>query len=141
MTIKKYYTAFGLKLMALLLIVVPQLAHSQGSPYAFFGFGDPVYSTHSRLHGISESGVALTDGSFVNTLNPASWTNITRTTIDIGLRYGYDQATLGSAQTSYKLFKISGINAGIPVSSGAGIAIALGATPVSEAEAKTTRSE
>jgi hypothetical protein len=145
MTIKKQHLGFGLKLMALsvalLFIVIPQLARSQGSPYGFFGFGDPVYSTHSRLHGISESGVALTDGSFVNTLNPASWTNITRTSIDIGLRYGYDQSSLGGDQTSYKLFKISGLNAGIPVSSASHIALALGAAPASEAEAKTTRSE
>lgn len=114
-------------------------AVAQGSPYSFLGFGDPIGSTHSHLLGTSQAGVALTDPSLINELNPATFSVLQRTTIDVRLRYAFDRATLGADDGSRQLIKLGGLSAGTSVWNAAGMGIAIGFTPITDAEAQTQR--
>lgn len=113
-------------------------AGAQGSPYDFFGFGNPIGVTNSHLEGLSQSGVALTDGSVINELNPASYSFFNRTNIDVRLRFAYNQSDLAAASTSGHLVKFSGFNVGTLFWNKLGLGAAFGFAPVTDAEATTT---
>ncbi|MBS1903686.1 MAG: hypothetical protein JSS75_08295 [Bacteroidetes bacterium] len=121
------------------LLMSGSSAFAQGSPYSFLGFGDPVGSTHAHLLGLSQTGVALTDGSLINELNPAGFAYIPATMVDLRLRYAYDKATIGSDQGVSSMVKLGGLSAGTSVWSAASMGAAIGFTPITDAEAQTER--
>ncbi len=114
-------------------------SYAQGSPYYFLGFGDPITPASSRIMGLAGGGVALTDGSIINQLNPAALTSLPRTTFDVGLRYAYDKAQQSGIEGVNRLFKFNGLNAGTLLWNEAKLSVGFGLNPVSDAEAETER--
>lgn len=112
---------------------------AQGSPYSFFGFGDPLTSTQAHLRGLSGTGTALTDGSLVNEFNPASFSYFSKTMLDLRIRYSYDRSTLGSDQGTRSMVKLGGLAIGTSLWKAGGMGAAIGFTPVTDAEAQTQR--
>ncbi len=124
-------------LVLFVVAVANNRAGAQGSPYDFFGFGNPIGVTNTHLEGLAQSGVALTDGSVINELNPASYSFFNRTNIDIRLRFAYNQSDLGALSTSGHLVKFSGFNVGTLFSNKLGLGAAFGFAPITDAEATT----
>ncbi len=129
----------------MLVVLVVTATHrrsvAQGSPYDFFGFGNPISATNSHLEGLSNSAVALTDGTVINELNPASYSFFNRTNIDVRLRFAYNQSDLAQASSSGHLVKFSGFNVGTMFWNKLGLGAAFGFAPVTDAEATTTRTD
>ena len=128
-------------LVLFVVAVANNRAVAQGSPYDFFGFGNPIGVTNAHLEGLSQSAVALTDGSVINELNPASYSFFNRTNIDVRLRFAYNQSDLAQLSTSGHLVKFSGFNVGTMFWNKLGLGAAFGFAPITDAEATTTSTD
>lgn len=104
------------------------------SPYSRYGIGDyntPAISQNAALGGIGVGTNSISGFSTLNLLNPASYSNMRLTVIDIGL--GSSINTLnktGFASQTNSTFKLSHIAFGIPVSKRS--ALAFGLLPYTE---------
>ncbi|MEI8135287.1 MAG: hypothetical protein WCH46_09500 [bacterium] len=112
---------------------------AQGSPYEFIGFGTPVVSQSARLEAIACSGVALTDGRMINDLNPAAWSMLTRSRIEVKLNFFYDKSDLGSDEGIKRLIKFSGASFGTLLSDKYNLGFAFGFSPISNAVAEVNQ--
>lgn len=117
-------------LFSFLLITTISIAQNT-STYTRYGIGDIYYGYSARTLSMSFAGSAMLNTDYVEIINPASWTNLSRTRIEFS--FSYDDLKLSnSTDTKYYgdgIFK--GFTFAFPVSSANGIAIALGIAPYS----------
>jgi len=109
-----------------------EIANAQNSSvYTRFGIGDLEYGYSSRMLGIGDLGIAELDPDHILVSNPASWSSLNRTRIELGL--GYKGVLIAdnnkSAFTSEVEF--TGLTFGIPVSRDYGIGLVAGLVPYS----------
>lgn len=101
------------------------------STYTRYGVGDIFYSYSARTLSMGHSGSAIINTDYVEILNPASWSNLSRTRLEIS--FSYDDLKLSSpTETKYYgdgIFK--GFTFAFPVSEVYGIGVAIGLVPYS----------
>ncbi len=108
-----------------------------GSLYSAFGIGDIRYSASIRTDLMGIQGIGLF-GNYVNTLNPASNTNLKNTYVSLGMR-GILLNTSNDLKTAkYSDFNVTGFNMGIPVWNEHGMVLLFGFNPYSTMQYKIT---
>lgn len=110
---------------------------AQGSPYDFFGFGDPVVTQSARMEGLAGSAVASTESRTINDINPAAWSMMTRARIEARLGFTYNRSDLGSDEGIQRVVKFGGASFGTPLWEKNRIGFALGFAPLTSADAQT----
>ena len=76
------------KLTCLLLAALPLLCFAQeNSPYSRYGTGNLVPSGNIANRAMGGISAGVTDATTVNTVNPASYSNLIYTTLDVGFEY------------------------------------------------------
>jgi hypothetical protein len=84
------------KLTFLLLIALPLFCFAQeNSPYSRYGIGNILSSGNILNRGMGGISAGFTDPATVNTVNPATYSNLVLTTLDFGVEY--DGRTIKSA--------------------------------------------
>ena len=84
------------KLTFLLLIALPLFCFAQeNSPYSRYGIGNILSSGNILNRGMGGISAGFTDPATVNTVNPATYSNLVLTTLDLGVEY--DGRTIKSA--------------------------------------------
>ena len=76
------------KLTCFLLAALPLFCFAQeNSPYSRYGVGNLVPSGNIANRGMGGISAGVADATTVNTVNPASYSNLIYTTLDVGLEY------------------------------------------------------
>ncbi len=76
------------KLTCLLLAALPLFCFAQeNSPYSRYGIGNLVPACNIANRGMAGISAGITDATTINTVNPASYSNLIYTTLDVGLEY------------------------------------------------------
>lgn len=132
---------------AILLISWLMLLHSlafaqgeefkNGSPYSVFGVGDIEFSTGLRTESMGILGLSL-PGEFINSLNPASNSDLPMTKISVGLKYGFLKSSTSTSNFSKSDGDVTGVNIGVPVWKEKGLTITAGFNPYSQVNYKIT---
>jgi hypothetical protein len=120
----KYY-------LPLLLLLTNLSVAQRTSTYTRYGVGDIYYSYSARTLSMGHSGTAMLNSDYVEVLNPASWSSLSKVRFE--LSFAYDELRLSnSGETKYYgdgLFK--GVTFGFPISEVHRIALAFGVVPYS----------
>lgn len=127
----KYY-------LPLLLLLTNLSVAQKTSTYARYGVGDIYYSYSARTLSMGHSGTAMINSDYVEVLNPASWSSLSKVRFE--LSFAYDELRLSnSGETKYYgdgLFK--GVTFGFPISEVHRIALAFGVVPYSRINYEVT---
>jgi len=112
------------------IILISTLSVAQRtSTYTRYGLGDVLYSYSARTLSMGHAGSAIINSDYVELLNPASWSGLTRTRIEFS--FAYDELRLSNQnETKYYgdgIFK--GFTFAFPVSEQNGIGVAMGIVP------------
>ena len=76
------------KLTCLLLAALPLFCFAQeNSPYSRYGIGNLVPAGNIANRAMGGISAGVTDATTVNTVNPASYSNLIYTTLDVGMEY------------------------------------------------------
>ena len=126
-------------LLFFLLMISFSLAQNT-STYTRYGIGDIFYGYSARTMALSYSGSAMLNSDYVEIINPASWSALTRTRIE--LSFSYDELKLSSDSESryYGDGIFRGFTFAFPVSMDNGIAVALGIVPYSRINYESVQS-
>lgn len=110
-----------------------------GSAYSRYGIGDLDFSYSAKMLSIGGIGSAQLDQSHIITTNPASWSALDRTRIEMGI--GYTGLNLSNSVNNYftSETEFKGFTFGFPVSSKYGIGVALGLIPYSTVSYKSVK--
>ncbi len=126
MMIKNY------KYFLFVFLFLSTLCYSQNtSTYTRYGLGDVFYSYSARTLSMGHSGSAILNNDYIEILNPASWSNLSRTRIEFS--FAYDGIKL-SDPTQSKFYGdgiFKGFTFAVPVSVDNGIGAAMGIVPYS----------
>ena len=119
------------KLSVILFLAQITLCAQNTSTYTRTGIGDMKYSYSARTLGMGHSGSALINNDYVEILNPASWSALSRTRIEFS--FTYDAVTLSNSTESnyFGDGDFKGFTFAFPVSSANGIGMAIGIVPYS----------
>ena len=116
----------------LFLILMSGISFAQKtSTYSRYGVGDIYYSYSARTLSMGHTGAAIISSDYVEIINPASWSNLSRVRFEFN--FAYDELKLSNAEeTKYYgdgLFK--GLTFAFPISELYKINLALGLVPYS----------
>ncbi len=118
---------------SLIFIVTVQLiAGNGGSGYSRFGIGDIRSGYSAQTMGMSNTGLSILSGTYINSSNPAAWTKIIRTRYTVGALYEGYSSSDGTSSTFLSSAEFNGAMIAIPVSPRNGIVLATGLTPYSK---------
>lgn len=109
------------KLTCLLLAALPLFCFAQeNSPYSRYGTGNLVPASNIANRAMGGISAAVADATTVNTVNPASISNLMYTTLDIGLEYNGRNLKSVNPLGSYRSNNgiISYLQVGIPLLNG-----------------------
>lgn len=122
------------------LISISFVNGQNGSAYSRYGIGDINYGYSPKMLGIGDIGVTQLDPDHLVLTNPASWSALIKTRIELSLGYkGVDVSdNLGNYFTSETEFK--GFTLGFPISRDNGIAVVAGIIPFSQVSYKAIKS-
>ena len=127
----KYY-------LPLLLLLTNLSVAQRTSTYTRYGVGDIYYSYSARTLAMGHSGTAMLNSDYVEILNPASWSSISKVRFE--LSFAYDELRLSNSdETKYYgdgLFK--GVTFGFPISEVHRIGLAFGVVPYSRINYEVT---
>jgi hypothetical protein len=124
-----------------LLISVSFVGFPQSSSsYTRLSIGDPVYNYSGRRLGMGQLGTSVADKDFINTLNPAGWSRLTRTRVEFGLSYNGLFISDKSSEFYTGEMEFNGFTIAFPVSTVYGIGVAAGIVPFSNVSYKVTES-
>ena len=122
--ILKYY-------LPLLLLLTNLSVAQRTSTYTRYGVGDIYYSYSARTLSMGHTGTAMINSDYVEILNPASWSYLSRVRLE--LSFAYDELRLSNSNdTKYYgdgIFK--GVTFGFPISEVNKIGLAFGVVPYS----------
>jgi hypothetical protein len=101
------------------------------SPYSRFGLGDLAFNGLGQNSGMGQTGVGIRRTTMLNTLNPASFGNLTYTVFETGALL--DQGTIADKNQNqfFRNASYAYLNLGFPVSSKLGWGASIGLQPVS----------
>ena len=101
------------------------------STYTRYGVGDVLYSYSARSLSMGHSGSALINKDYVEVLNPASWSALSRTRIEFSFIYNGMLLSNGTESKYYGDGDFKGFTFAFPVSQENGIGVAMGLVPYS----------
>ena len=119
-----------IKYIFITLILISQLVIAQRtSTYTRYGLGDVYYSYSARSLSLGHTGTAMINSDYIGLLNPASWSNLSKTRIEFS--FAYDELRLSNQFESkyYGDGVFKGFTFAFPVSKVYGIGIAMGIVP------------
>lgn len=119
-----------IKYIFITLILISQLVIAQRtSTYTRYGIGDVYYSYSARSLSLGHAGTALINSDYIGLLNPASWSNLSKTRIEFS--FAYDELKLSNQFESkyYGDGVFKGFTFAFPVSKDYGIGVAMGIVP------------
>ncbi len=131
------------KLTCLLLAALPLFCFAQeNSPYSRYGIGNIVPSGNILNRGMGGISAGHTDPATINSVNPATYSNLVWTTLDVGVEYDGRNLKSNNPAGSYKSNNgiISYLQIGFPLlngnkkaeKKGTSWAIAFGLKPISK---------
>jgi hypothetical protein len=100
-----------------------------GSNYSIFGLGDIYYSTNSATVGLGGTTIAFPSNHSLNPLNPAIWSTITNTRLQVGYIFNQHVNTIDDYTLMQNNGKVNGIQALFAVDTSIGMSIGLGFVP------------
>ena len=116
---------------AIILTTITAYAGSGGSPYSLFGIGDIRYLPNARSAGMGYTGLGLSSGNVINSLQPAAWARINRVRMEAGLLYEGFKSSDANRSLYLANSDFSGALLAIPISTDNGLVTVLGFTPYS----------
>jgi len=119
-----------LKFFLFTFLLISNLSIAQRtSTYTRYGLGDVLYSYSARTLAMGNAGSAMINSDYVEILNPASWSNLSRTRIEFS--FAYDELKLSNQDESkyYGDGIFKGFTFAFPVSKDNGIGVAMGIVP------------
>jgi len=120
------------KIIAAVLFILQISVYAQsGSSYSRLGIGDPVYSFSAYGLGMGGLGVSLSNQTYFDLVNPASWNQINRTRFDISLSYSGSFVSENSVNGFNGKAQFSGLALAFPVSDSNGATVVMGIVPYS----------
>lgn len=128
------------KLILLVLLVTVSFVKAQtGSAYSRYGIGNLDFGYSAKMLSIGGLGSAQLDPGHIITTNPASWSALDRTRLEMGI--GYTGLNLTSNTDNYftSETEFKGFTFGFPVSSKYGIGVAVGLVPYSTVSYKAVK--
>ena len=111
-------------------LVISNLSIAQRtSTYTRYGLGDVYYSYSARALSMGNAGSAMINSDYLEILNPASWSNLSRTRIEFS--FAYDELRLSNLNEikNYGDGIFKGFTFAFPVSKYYGIGVAMGIVP------------
>ena len=112
------------------LVQITTLAQN-ASTYTRAGIGDMKYSYSARTLGMGHSGSSLINNDYVEILNPASWSALSRTRIEFSFSYDAVKLSNTTESSSFGDGDFKGFTFAFPVSPDNGVGIAFGIVPYS----------
>jgi hypothetical protein len=119
-------------LLSIFIFILPYFAHSGGSTYSRYGFGDILHYGDSRIYAMGGTGIALVDDGSINLLNPAGMSRIRYTRVSTGFEYNRFSSKDNSGPSFYSTGGFQGVALAIPISRENGIVMSMEATPFSK---------
>jgi len=113
------------------LVFCIQLSAQSTSTYTRYGVGDVYYSYSARSLSMGHSGSALINKDYVEILNPASWSALSRTRIEFSFVYNGMLLSNSTESKYYGDGEFKGFTFAFPVSQANGIGAAMGIVPYS----------
>ena len=121
-----------IKLLIILIFTFSVCVYSQSSStYTRYGIGDINYTYSARSLGLGKTGVGMTNQYFVESLNPASWTDLKFTRFELSLILNGVRLTNDTDSRFYTDAEFKGFTFAFPISEKYGIGFASGLTPYS----------
>ncbi|MFC2103009.1 hypothetical protein ACFLSS_01125 [Bacteroidota bacterium] len=120
-----------LKIILILIIITPVSFAQSSSTYSRFGIGDIDYTYSARSLGLGKTGVASLSRDFVELLNPASWSQLELTRIELSLALNGVQISDKDQSVFYTDADFKGFTFAFPISTKYGIGFASGLIPYS----------
>lgn len=128
----------NLLLMCALALAASTLhAGSGGSIYSLMGIGDLRQIPNVRAAGMGYTGYAVTSPYYINTLSPATWTQLERVRLEASLLYEGFNSTNGTQSRYLARTDFSGAMLALPLSPRNGLVVAVGFTPYSKVDFDT----
>jgi hypothetical protein len=118
-------------LIAVFFVLQISLLAQSGSSYTRLGIGDAVYSFSAYGLGIGGLGVSLSNPSYFDIVNPASWNQINKTRFSASLSYSGSFLSENSSSGFNGQFLFNGLAFAFPVSDSNGATIVMGLVPYS----------
>lgn len=128
-----------IKYSFLVFSLIATISNAQNtSTYTRYGIGDIFYGYSARTMALSFSGSAMLNTDYVEILNPASWTNLSRTRIEFSFSYDDLKVSNSTGSQYYGDGIFRGFTFAFPVSEANGIAVAMGIVPYSRINYEVT---
>ena len=128
-----------IKYLVLILFITLNSNFAQiTSTYTRYGVGDLYYSYSARTLSMGHTGTAMLNKDYVEILNPASWSSLTRVRFE--LSFSYDQLQLSNS-TESKMYGdgfFKGLTFAFPLSEARKIGMAFGLVPYSRSNYEVT---
>jgi hypothetical protein len=115
----------------LLLSINEMFGGNGGSGYSRYGIGDIRYFISSRTAGMGGSGLADLSNNSIDHINPADWTQLSRTRYSLSVLYEGYSTTDGIKSGYFSGSSFNGILISIPVMPSEGIVLSTGLIPYS----------
>lgn len=107
------------------------VAGTGGSVYSRFGIGDVHFFPSERSAAMGGATIALLGTSSLSTINPATWTQLSRTRYYISALYSGFSSRDRSASSFQSGAIFNGVTLGVPLSTAHGVVISAGLAPYS----------
>lgn len=120
-------------IISLIIFPVCKVFTQSTSTYTRYGIGDILYSYSARTLSMGHSGSALINSDYVEILNPASWSGLSRTRIEFSFIYNGILISDNTDSRYYGDGDFKGFTFAFPISEEKGIGAALGIVPYSRA--------
>ncbi|MGE5363682.1 MAG: hypothetical protein ACM3SM_06095 [Bacteroidota bacterium] len=127
----------SLKYITLFFLSCSSLFAQPGSVYSRFGLGDLAASYSARYRGLGDAGSAILDANYLSPRNPASWSSLEITRIEIGANYQGVGISTNNESAFYSTLKFSGFSIGFPLQRDYGLTLAAGVLPYSRVNYET----
>lgn len=130
---------FFLTVLNTLLFFAAITNAQNGSVYSRYGIGDIDYGYSPKMMSIGELGVTQLDPTHIIVTNPASWSALNRTRVEVSL--GYKGNIISNNTTDYftSEAEFKGVTIGFPVSTEYGIGVVAGLLPFSRVSYKSVK--
>lgn len=120
-----------IKIIFFLVVYSTILFSQSSSTYTRNGIGDLNYTYSARSLGIAQSGLAMLNDSYVELINPASWSKLRLTRIEFSLVLNGVELSDNSNTAFYADADFKGFTFAFPISAKYGIGFASGLLPYS----------
>lgn len=123
----------NIRLSLILFFLLNLILYAQeSSTFSRYGVGDLNYGYSAKHLGIGDIGVTQLDPDHILVTNPASWSVLNRTRIEISLGYKGVTVSDGSQSAFTSETQLRGLTIGIPLSMDNGMGLSLGLIPFSK---------